>query len=116
MVDEDGDDSDESYCFDCIQTLIGNPVHSENYARAGYAFEYDNPQHCEKCGKLLEYILTDDGIEQELAHFTEYPPENLDNADKCHELARIAAGLQTSKQKTQFLKLFRGMFIEVETA
>ena len=105
LVDEHGNDSDDSYCYDCIKSIVPEPEYGENFSRAGYAFDYDNPQRCEACGKVLDYTLTDYGIEMELDHWSEYPPENFNDRRECFELARVAGGLSTDEQRLKLLTI-----------
>jgi hypothetical protein len=101
-------DQGSSFCWSCVKELISNPVAGDNWD-GGFCCEEDECEHCEKCGKLLEYTLTDYGVDEELEHFTEYPPENLDDADECYHLARIAHGVYTDDQKLKFLKIMENI-------
>lgn len=59
------DDDAETYCLGCAKKIAdGRPISSY-----GCAAEQDGCLHCHKCGKLLDYVLTNYGAEEELHHF-----------------------------------------------
>lgn len=97
----------DAMCFDCIKELLPNLEYGENYD-GGFACEEDDAQHCQRCGKLLEYTLTDEGVDYELSAFIEHPPsdEDLTNPDICYELARIAWGIDDEEKTLKFIGLF----------
>src|SRR3990167_1206356 len=59
-----------SLCWDCIHELFPEAQSGEHFG-GGYCMEEDSYEHCEKCGKLLDYTLTDYGVSSELEHFAE---------------------------------------------
>lgn len=103
-----------SFCRDCILALLPNMDLGEDYD-GGFLCESDGCEHCEKCGKLLQYTLTDYGVDGELNHFVESPPskDELLNGDTCYELGRIAYGISTKQQAVKFMKLFKGMRLDL---
>ena len=73
----------------------------------GYCMEEDSCEHCEKCGKLLDYTLTDYGVSSELEHFAEEAGDysfDWNEPQECYEMARVAHGLWTDEQKQLFVK------------
>ncbi len=62
---EDGGDG-AYYCIKCLKAKF--PESERRYGCAGGA-EHDGCVHCVECGKLLDYVLTDAGASEELAHF-----------------------------------------------
>lgn len=103
---ETGYSEGESFCLDCIRALVPHAQIGVHYG-GGYCCEADGCEFCERCGKLLQYDLTDYGVGEELAHFTMYPPANLDDPDECYHLAQVVGGLYTDLQKRTFLKIMR---------
>lgn len=69
-----GDDVDQgpSYCTQCAekQVTAGNA----QFVDGGWLTEHDGCCHCDTCGQLLDYTLTDHGVESEIYHFAENPP------------------------------------------
>jgi hypothetical protein len=55
----------ETYCLKCVKRL----AKGRDYSGYGGAAEQDGCLHCDKCGELLDYTLTDYGAAEELAHF-----------------------------------------------
>ncbi len=96
------DDEATSYCRHCIKAIYDGEAES---IHGGFSCEEDGCCHCEECGNLLQYTLTNYGVESELANFEAYPPENLDNADMCYELGRIAWGLYGQEDMERFINL-----------
>lgn len=99
------DDESDVYCYDCIQVLKPGAKMGEDYIGGLGNDEEDSPLHCERCGALLGYVLTDYGVDEELYHFIENPP-NINDPDECYELARIAYGVFSDEQKRQFKQIF----------
>lgn len=94
-----------SLCWVCIHEIEPDAKSGEHYG-GGYCTEEDGCEACEKCGKLLDYTLTDYGVSSELEHFTADDYEGFDwnSAPECYEMARIAGGLWTDEQKQLFVK------------
>lgn len=55
----------ETYCRRCIEKL----AKGREFSGYGGAAEQDSCLHCHKCGKILDYTLTDHGALEELNHF-----------------------------------------------
>lgn len=85
------EDEGPTYCEDCIKVIMPDAEWIEDYA-GGYCGESDSPEICERCGKLMQYTLTDYGVEQELYHF-EDGKLDWDRPEDCYELARVAHGI-----------------------
>ena len=62
---------------------------------AGMGGESDHPESCETCGCTLEYLLTDHGQEEELAHFADNPVEvgDIIDGELSYALSRIFMNL-----------------------
>lgn len=91
------DASGEDFCHDCIKKELPDGEYGEDY-EGGYGLESDGSRVCCKCGKLLDYTLTNYGIDYEIEHFEEYPPD-LNNPDQCYEIAAIAGGIAWDDKK-----------------
>lgn len=63
----DGADQGPSYCRECAQAHVDNG--DAEFIDGGYQQDNDGCCHCEDCGRLLDYTLTDYGVEEELEHF-----------------------------------------------
>jgi hypothetical protein len=74
---EAGTDYDEAYsfCKVCIRSILPDAQIGVHYG-GGYCGESDSPEVCERCGALLQYTLTNEGVDAELEHFLEYPADN----------------------------------------
>lgn len=86
-----GDNEAESWCYDCLRKELPSGKIGEDYG-GGYSCEDDGSEVCCKCGNLLQYELTNYGVDYELEHFEECSPD-LNNADVCYMLGRIAYGI-----------------------
>ncbi len=62
---EDGGNG-ETYCLRCVKEKDAG---RDKYSGYGCGAEQDGCLHCAKCGQLLDYVLTDYGALEELAHF-----------------------------------------------
>ncbi len=64
-----GDEADQgpSYCAECAheQVVAGNA----EFVDGGWPQDNDGCCHCEDCGRLLDYTLTDYGVQEEMEHF-----------------------------------------------
>lgn len=62
------DDRDGSriYCRECGQKECADNLDG------GWSGEEDSPPHCEKCGKLLDFVCTDYCMQEEVSHCDEY--------------------------------------------
>lgn len=106
------DDQGESYCLDCIRELKPNAEYGEDYEGGMIWGESDSCEHCEECGKLLCYTLTDYGVRNELDHFVD---TGLDwrSHEECFELARIAHGIVSTDEDLKgqlFDVMLEGMY------
>jgi hypothetical protein len=59
------DDETQTYCHACVIKVAAGRA----FTGYGCAAEQDGCLHCDKCGKLLDYTLTDHGAIEELNHF-----------------------------------------------
>lgn len=100
-IEYDGED----FCYECITKQYSPEDRNETWEGGGI-FESDGTVHCETCGQLLQYTLTDYGVTAELVHFTEYPFDWNDSS-QCYEMARIAYGVFTDQQKRLFAKVIK---------
>ena len=61
-------DNGLNYCLQCAEKRLA--AGEGEFIDGGYgAMEEDTPCHCEDCGALLDYTLTDYGVDYELEHF-----------------------------------------------
>ncbi len=83
----DGADQGPSYCHDCaqIQVKAGNA----EFIDGGWPQENDGCCHCEGCGRLLDYTLTDYGVEEELSHFKGDRMRRVMHPETAYHLARL---------------------------
>jgi len=98
-------DEAESYCWDCIHALYPDAKIGEHFGGGNVPSEEDDRASCERCGVLLGYTLTDDGVASELESFVE---TGLDwsSADECYELACVAHGIfENDEQSLKLLKV-----------
>lgn len=110
-------DATYSYCWPCARDararelgMIVTPRHPERWCKNEYdrwfeegidggyhgGGESDNPEHCETCGMLLAYSLTDYGARQEVDHFLRCPVDKQErlygfDSETAYELDRIFA-------------------------
>lgn len=100
------EDAGASYCLECIKAQKPDFDFNDDYGSffdGGFDQEEDSLCRCEQCGKLLFCILTDYGVDSELATYYDYRFD-WNNADECFEMARAAYGAFYAKQKQQALK------------
>ena len=100
------DDEGLSYCLDCIKKLRPNGVSGIDYRYLYPEGESDGCCHCDECGKMLRYTLTDYGVNEELAIFEENNWDWNDPSD-CYRLARMAWGAYSEDQKRRAVKILR---------
>ena len=80
-----GNEGHENYCRSCAETMAGDG----DVVVGETPSECDSCYHCDKCGRVLDYSLTEHGVLSELDHFHQYPPTApLKNGDAFH-IARI---------------------------
>lgn len=63
----DGADQGPSYCRSCAEAEVA--AGRAEYVDGGWQQENDGCCHCETCGRLLEYTLTEYGASEELDHY-----------------------------------------------
>lgn len=84
-----GDEADQgpSYCNDCAQKQVvaGNA----EFVDGGWPQENDGCCHCEDCGRLLDYTLTDYGVQAEMEHFQGGIPAESIEPETAYHLARL---------------------------
>lgn len=98
-------DEAEGYCFDCVRIrLYEEMYHAKGYTHAYPTGESDGVKACDRCGLLLDYVLTEHGVIEEMGHFLENGWD-WNNANDCFELARVADGMYGDKQRKTFLKV-----------
>ena len=93
---------ERTYCFDCgekrrqelIATNQGKPEVLRLLDRldGGFSTECDSCEHCETCGQLLDYSLTDYGAKSEWDHFQEHGI-NLSSADCGYHIQTVLQSL-----------------------
>lgn len=85
LEDADGYTDGADYCLPCARAALAALAHGE-YGLYGYVLhrdwsgESDSPRHCETCGVILDYTLSDYGATEELRFFETEPPTELDPA------------------------------------
>jgi hypothetical protein len=86
---EDGGDGDD-YCLKCVKEKDAG---RGKYSGYGCSSEHDGCLHCSKCGKLLDYVLTDYGAEEELNHFraVKFRRNKPLDRETAYHLARLIA-------------------------
>ena len=97
-------DEAESLCYKCIHKLLPIAKIGHHFG-GGYCNPSDGCVHCVECGVLLQYELTDYGLENELSHWEDCPPDKNSNGDEYYHLARIAGGVHSDKRKSRLAKL-----------
>ena len=79
----DNDDGNQ-YCWECLKKLFPD----DDWGGGAYSVEYDSCMHCETCGRVLSYVLTNYGAKEELEHFSEHTWD-WNNPDDCYHVARM---------------------------
>jgi hypothetical protein len=105
----DGDDEGLSLCWDCLHKRRPTAEWGNDLC-GGYDCEEDSSEVCDECGKLLQYTLTDYGVDSELENFTEYPFD-WEDAQHCYEVASVIDGIcddDTEKQWKLYGVLVKG--------
>lgn len=77
----EGDENE--YCRPCFDKLF-----SSDEREGGYCAERDGCTHCETCGKILAYTLTDYGAEEELDYY-EDAEWDWNDPDDCYHVAAM---------------------------
>lgn len=97
----------KDYCLDCIKAKKADfDFHADygDFFDGGFECESDSSCQCADCGKLLNYTLTDDGVDNEIEVWDD-GGFDWDNRAACFVIARIAYGAFSSKQKCKALKI-----------
>lgn len=75
------------YCRSCVEKVAAEYAHAG--VDGGYGGESDSCRHCENCGRLLDYTLTDDGAGEEIAHFRTVTFTKPLSFDEAYHVARL---------------------------
>ena len=97
-----GEDVDQgpSYCFDCANKIVA--AGKAEFVDGGWPQDNDGCCHCEDCGRLLAYTLTDYGVEEELSHFKGDRLRRAMSPELAYHLARV---LEQSREHPEVLAL-----------
>jgi hypothetical protein len=81
------DDCGYTYCRKCaLKALKAKPGAELD---GGFHCESDSCQHCETCGKLLDYTLTNCGAAEEIDHFSKARFREPLDRDEAYHIARM---------------------------
>ena len=84
----EGADPCLSYCEGCAEKAVADG--KGDFIDGGFpGGESDGCEHCEICGCLLHYSLTDYGALAELAHFAENPPKAPVSKEMAYHVLRV---------------------------
>lgn len=83
----DGADQGPSYCRDCASKRVA--AGEAEFVDGGWMQDNDGCCHCEDCGRLLDYTLTDYGVEEELSHFKNDRMRGSVSPELAYHLARV---------------------------
>lgn len=109
FLTEDGDDSDENYCYACIMKLKPEAKNGEDYTWYGTCWsEEDGCEHCTECGVLLRYTLTEYGLQNELEHYSDSPFDWSDPVDCAHISPMVDAAFTRNDKRAVVTILLRG--------
>lgn len=114
VINKDGYDEEGDFCPECVigelvrvVTEQGRVDEDDDDTRTIYEYpatEDDGCRHCETCGALLDYTLTNYGVENELDHFSDADSVwDWNDADACFELSRVINGAWTLQQHQKLL-------------
>ena len=110
FLTEEGDDTDENYCYDCIMALKQDALIGEHFIGYGSVWsEQDGCEHCERCGVLLRYTLTNYGLYSELEHYSENPFDWSDSNDCAHVAPMIGGAFTQSYKRAVVMILLHGL-------
>ena len=89
-----GSDADESqvYCFSCAEAAAAKSIGTE--VAGGYGGESDSCEHCDTCGRVLDYTLTDAGVGSEIDHFRKVRFRKPLGKEEAYHVARMLAGAE----------------------
>lgn len=108
--DQEYGDPCESFCKVCLDKRVKKIIKKHKLSNdvdiyqeldiLCIAFpESEHPEVCEDCGDLLDYVLLEDGVEEEIDHFLYFMPQNQEDIKDpriCTELLRIFEELDSS--------------------
>lgn len=92
-----GGDADPSivYCRGCVEKAVAQNPDAE--IDGGFTCEEDGCQHCETCGRLLSYTLTDYGAREEIDHYSRVRFRKPLNKGDAYHVARMLAAAEDDK-------------------
>ena len=85
----DAADQGPSYCLECASKKVDSGEGGAEFVDGGWSQESDGCCHCESCGLLLDYTLTDYGVGAELEHYLQHPPRAPISNDEAYHLSRL---------------------------
>ena len=89
----DNDDGNQ-YCWECLKKLFPD----DDWGGGAYSVEYDSCMHCETCGRVLSYVLTNYGAKEELEHFSPAARNDGGDASKSAVLALSCAAWRSARR------------------
>lgn len=93
---EHSNESSETYCYDCAQKELAK--YPDALLGGGYGGENDGCLHCETCGALLDYTLTNYGTNSEIVHFRTVRFRAPLSREEAYHVARMLAGAQSDPE------------------
>lgn len=84
-----GDAADQglSFCLECAKNRVA--AGEAESVDGGWPQDNDTCCHCEDCGRLLDYTLTDHGVTEEMGHFGSDDFAREMTPDLAYHLARV---------------------------
>lgn len=97
-----GDNADQgpSYCRPCAERAVASG--KAEFVDGGYQQDDDGCSHCDDCGRLLEYSLTEHGAAAELEHFLASAPSAPISPDCAFHLIKL---LECHNESPEVLEL-----------
>jgi hypothetical protein len=92
------DDTGLSYCFECAEEQINYFGRGTNVDGGWGGQEHDCCVHCETCGRMLDYSLTDAGVEYEIDHFSKLRFRKPLSWDDAARIARMVDAAPENKR------------------
>jgi hypothetical protein len=96
---EHSGESSDTFCYDCAQKELAK--YPDALLGGGYGGEEDRCLHCEMCGALLEYILTNHGADSEIVHFRTVRFRSPLSREEAYHVARMLAGAEDDPEAIQ---------------
>lgn len=114
VLDKDADDMEGDFCPDCVAIEFARVKAEQgdvedDETRTIYEYpesESDGCRHCETCGALLRYTLTDYGMQEELAVFEE-AGFDWNNPDDCYHVEAVCDAVYTDEQRRRLVKILK---------